>query len=312
MTEAGAALTAAAPLFPTNPDLALDRVQLAIRAGDFAQADRILMDRSALGNTTAQMNAAWWEVLSLRYQGRLTGAMTWARRYRRLFESVNGLKEPQHGGAIPQAQVLFESGRYRDAAALFDSIASTPSDFQTSWPGVAARHVSWNLTHAGTALSAAGDTLMLGLLADSIERTGRGSMYGRDGRLHNHLRGLLWEARGQSDSAAAAFERAIFSRTEGYTRTNLELAGALIRLHRPREAVEILRSALRGGLEASNYYVTQPELHALLAEAYEAAGEADSAAAQYAWVEHAWSSGDPGYRARAAGARERIAVLQRN
>ncbi|CAN5680164.1 hypothetical protein BH23GEM3_BH23GEM3_06940 [soil metagenome] len=71
-----------------------------------------------------------------------------------------------------------------------------------------------------------------------------------------------------------------------------------MRLGRPAEAVAILRPALRGGLEASNLYVTHTELHEALGRAFAAAGQPDSAAIHYRWVERAWADADPAFRAR--------------
>ncbi|HSQ29771.1 MAG TPA: hypothetical protein VLN49_07975 [Gemmatimonadaceae bacterium] len=47
-------------------------------------------------------------------------------------------------------------------------------------------------------------------------------------------------------------------------------------------AIAVLQPALRGPLDASNLYVTCTELHELLAQAWDAAGARDSAAAHYA------------------------------
>jgi hypothetical protein len=71
-----------------------------------------------------------------------------------------------------------------------------------------------------------------------------------------------------------------------------------MRLGRPAEAVAILRPALRGGLEASNLYVTHAELHEALGRAFEDAGQPDSATIHYRWVERAWANADPAFRAR--------------
>jgi len=68
----------------------------------------------------------------------------------------------------------------------------------------------------------------------------------------------------------------------------------------------VLDPALHGKLDASNYHVTHTELHALLAQAWDAAGRADSAAAHHAWVARAWERGDPQFAARAAEARRHL------
>jgi tetratricopeptide (TPR) repeat protein len=158
------------------------------------------------------------------------------------------------------------------------------------------------LTHAASAYGAAGDTARLASLADSVESWGRLSAFARDQRLHFHLRGLLSAARGRHAEAVAFFRRAIYSPSDGYTRTNLELARELIGLGRAAEAIGILRSALHGPIQGSNLYVTQTEIHEMLANAFERAGARDSAAVHYRRVAAAWGNSDARFRARAMAA----------
>jgi hypothetical protein len=56
---------------------------------------------------------------------------------------------------------------------------------------------------------AAGDTARVRLLADRIEGYGATSSFGRDTRLHHHVRGLLLAKEGLLDSAIAEFRRAV-------------------------------------------------------------------------------------------------------
>jgi hypothetical protein len=81
--------------------------------------------------------------------------------------------------------------------------------------------------------------------------------------------------------------------TAGYTRTNVEMAKSLLRLGRYAEAVSILEPATRGSLEASNLYVTYPEIRLLLAQAYAGAGERARAERELDWVRRAWVRADP-------------------
>ena len=74
----------------------------------------------------------------------------------------------------------------------------------------------------------------------------------------------------------------------------------------PREAVAFLPAALRGPLDADGLYVTRTELHEALAEAFEMAGESDSASSHYSVVARAWAHGDPAFAERAALARSRV------
>jgi hypothetical protein len=77
----------------------------------------------------------------------------------------------------------------------------------------------------------------------------------------------------------------------------------------PRDAVAVLQPALRGKVDASNYYATHTEVHALLARAWDSGGRADSASVHYAWVARAWANGDAPYAERAAVA-QKLSVRQ--
>ena len=282
-------------LQPSTPDArAFALALIALRKGDLKEADRLLALLRQDTSSVLNAEGTWYGVISLRYQGRLREALEMAGP----------------NGAGMAAQVLHEQGRWREAAALFDSMAQHPS-FDGSQRGRVARHRAWYLTHSATALAAAGDTGRLETLADSVEAIGEQSAYGRDRRLHYHIRGLLHAARGNWKAAEDAFRRALYSPTAGYTRTNLELARSLLAQHRPSEAASILRPALRGPLEASNLYVTHTELHELLARACDEAGQLDSAAVHYRWVVNAWRGADPQLRLRREAARRRLAALGR-
>ncbi|MGE0440188.1 MAG: BTAD domain-containing putative transcriptional regulator [Gemmatimonadales bacterium] len=171
-------------------------------------------------------------------------------------------------------------------------------------PGLIARDLAWSLTRRGTAAAAAGDIEGTRRLADSAEVVGRASLFGRDRLLHYFLRGLVARAAGDHETAADFFRRSIFSPTFGYTRANYELAGCLLALHRPTEAVTTLQAALRGGHDGANLYVTRTEIHERLAEAFAAAGRADSAAVHYLIVERAWRRADPQFAPRIQRARD--------
>lgn len=302
--DALAARRMATALNPIDYFDALFPAIVRIRTGDFATADRLLRDLARDGTPEVQREALWWLTLSLRYQGRLREALATIRQPPRDTSVAMLLPALQHEG-----QVLFELGRFPDAARAFHSAAHllpTPRSLAGE-----ARWKTWNLTHRATALAAAGDTARLAALADTIKAWGRHSTFGRDWRLHHHVRGLLLAARRQPERAVTEFRRAIFSPNSGYTRTNLELARVLIALGRPREAVSILQPAFRGPLEASSLYVTHTELHELLGHAWEAAGRPDSATVHYRRVLDAWHGADPEFHERRDSVRARLSVLRR-
>jgi predicted Zn-dependent protease len=208
----------------------------------------------------------------------------------------------------PLAQALFEAGRYREAAALFDSSANWRPANETE--ASSARERAWSLAHAARSLAAAGDTADLATRADTLAAVGVQSASGRDQRLASYIRGLLLLARNDVPNAITAIRSSIYSLPAGYTRENYDLARIYLRVGRPRDAVAVLQPALRGKLDASNFYLTHTEIRELLAQAWDSAGRADSASAHYTWVARAWEHGDPSYARRAAAARDRVVTLR--
>ena len=266
-----------------------------IYVGEFDDAEKLLRTALATGSAPTKRSALWYLALSNRQQGRLTEALAQGKQYRVMSEGLNVRAPTSPRNSVPtqsviQSQVLFEMGRYREAAALFDSTSrwEAPNENESQL----GRSRAWSMTHAASALAAAGDTGGLAARADSVRASGARSGYGRDQRLHHHVRGLLLAARRQDDAAVEEYRRAIYSINQGYTRTNFALATVLMRQRKWSDAIAVLQPALRSPLEASNYYVTRTELHELLAQAWEAMpGPAarDSAVAHYTIVAKAWS-----------------------
>ena len=289
---------------------ATDRTAMnAVRMGNFELADRVLRAAIQGSSTAAQMDALWDLGLSLRHQGRLEEAVAIGRQYRALAdrnEHVTGVVATQ--SVRPLAQALFEAGRYREAAALFDSSANWRPANETE--ASSARERAWSLAHAARSLAAAGDTADLATRADTLAAVGVQSASGRDQRLASYIRGLLLLARNDVPNAITAIRSSIYSLPAGYTRENYDLARSYLRVGRPRDAVAVLQPALRGKLDASNFYLTHTEIRELLAQAWDSAGRADSASAHYTWVARAWEHGDPSYARRAAAARDRVVTLR--
>jgi DNA-binding SARP family transcriptional activator len=288
-------------------DEAMRRARIAIRIGAFADADRVLEERARDGTPDDQREALWWLITSLRTQGRLHDALVVCDQWRADGpRSAEGWSNNLTPALLPTAQVEFEAGRYAEAAAAFDSVRLTgrpeprTSFFDT--PTLVARHRTWIATHVVSARVAAGDTVGVAAFADSIARWGSIEGFGRDQRLHFYATGLLLAARGDTTGAIDALRRSISSSTMGYTRAELEAARLLLARGRAPEAIAMLQPALRGGLDASNWYVTRTELHELLARAFVAAGARDSAAVHYAYVASAWRRADEPFRVRAATA----------
>ncbi len=248
----------------TGFDERLTLAQAAIRAGEPRAAEPRLRQLLQEGEPAARDEAAWFLVICLRDQGRLEEAA-----------AVRPLDEGL------RAMLLLEQGRYPEAERYYLARAEV---MDTSHGGHAARNRTWALTHVATALARTHDTLRLGSLVGAMQRAGERSLYGRDHLLHHYVRGLLARARGDRPAAVAEFRAAVYSWNAGYTRINVELAGTLLELGQPAEAVRVLQPALRGSLEASNLFASRTEIHALLARAFRQEGSVDSAAAHEAWV----------------------------
>jgi tetratricopeptide (TPR) repeat protein len=207
---------------------------------------------------------------------------------------------PQSPNDFDTGILALESGEGRAAAAVFREKAQRVNPRLP--PGALARVRAWNRTLEGTALAAAGDTAAVRVLIDTVEYWGARSAYGRDQRAHHYLRALMLVAQRRDDDAVREFRSAIHSPNLGFTRVNYDLASALLRLNRPAEAVATLQSSLRGEIDASNLYITRTDLHELLAQAFQAAGQVDSAAVHYERVVDAWRHADQLYHARRARA----------
>ncbi|HUF70734.1 MAG TPA: BTAD domain-containing putative transcriptional regulator [Longimicrobiales bacterium] len=302
--EADVALRRAAQLGSDHAEAVLWEALRGIRRGDFATADAALDYFSRVSDRDVARDAVWYQVVSFRTQGRYREAGHAAERYRELTLQRTPARHPF---ATPQAVVLQETGSPLRAAALFDTMFHGIGELgrvsRTS------RDQAWLLTLRASALAAAGDTASLHRLADTIQTIGARSSYGRDARLHHHVRGMLARARGDLPAAEAELRAAIFSTTGGYTRTNLELARVHIARGNAAQAIPLLQAALRGPLDAAALYATRTEVHEELARAFDAAGRADSAASHYRSVITAWKHADRPLAARIGNHQRRLATL---
>lgn len=280
---AAAAFRKRAALVPYAPEEWQMMISIALRAGDFDRVDRLLTGMRASENASTRNEALWWLAIARRYEGRLDDALDAATAL------VRASGEDDAGARQLYAQVLLEMGRAREAAAVFESVERHWRAAPAASEGLRSRRVTWAMTHRATALAAAGDTAALARLVEPIRATGALSGYGRDRRMHHYARALLLAARGNREEATVELRAAIYSPNFGYTRVNLELGRLYLELGKPREAIDVLRPALRGSIEASNLYVTHTELHALLARAFDAIGAPDSAAVHRAYVSRAMS-----------------------
>ncbi len=277
------------------------RAMIEVRAGHFQAADSMLR----LFEVQNRSEGLKWRSISLRMQGRVREALTVAHELRTLSKAPRPDAVPY--GGIFEAYGWSEVGNFRRSAAMFDSITRAP--LVPTIQAQIARNAVWTQTLRATALAASGDTTLLQQIADSVERWGPLSAYGRDRRLHHHIRGLLLDARGDLAGAVEQYRLSIFSPPMGYSRTNLLMGRDLLKLNRPREAAFWAEQALSGPFEASNTYVTQTEFAELAALGWDAAGEKEKALARWRIVAANWAHADPEFTPRVERARLRIAAL---
>ena len=234
--------------------------------------------------------------INLRMQGRFRDALGLARGG--LVPGGNVVRHELRVDEMQAAALDMEMNRPSAAALTFASLAAAVSRAarlaENSMPltGAAARSIAGALTLSAIASSMLSDTLRVRALVDSVELIGHRSLDPRDPLLHHALRGLLSAAAGEHERAVVEFRAALASPSPTYTRINYEMGKSLLALNRPREAIPVMRTALMNGVDGPTLFLTTTETHELLARAFVAANEPDSAAAHYAIVERSWRLAD--------------------
>jgi tetratricopeptide (TPR) repeat protein len=244
-------------------------------------------------------------VALFRQRGRYRDALLLAAA-RPTRESSLGRQAPPD--VVSQAMLDMEVGRGRVAAATFLDLVQQESSSRRArrFPAAHAERLAWYLTLAAAAYVAADDTVRARGLIDSIAAVGAQAVGGDAGRLHHFARGLVLASAGRHDEALAQYRLSTGSWTLGFTRANYELARSALALGRPREAIYPLQAALRGGTDGPNAFLSRTAIHALLAEAFDRAGEADSAAAHYRVVVAWWRDADPVLAPQVGAAQRRL------
>lgn len=262
-----------------------------VHAGDFEAADRVA--RSLIldpADDDVAGRAVWLLMVSLRHQGRWSEALDLVRLGSRALPVTQREGEPHRIYSLAAAQIHLEAGRPARAAAIWDSLAVNPIADDTE--SLRIRNAALMYTLAAAAYAAAGDTIRLMAVADSVAALADRGISQRAHHFASYTRGLRAVARADTTRAIEEFRRAIYAPALGLTRMNRDLAELLIAVGRYDEAFPVLRSALRGGLDGVNLYVTLTDLHELLAQAYAARGQADSAAFHYRYVAAALANAD--------------------
>ena len=111
--------------------------------------------------------------------------------------------------------------------------------------------------------------------------------------LHHFLRGLLLSVAREHETAVREFRLASLLPARDFSRIHYEMARSLMAARRPLETIPPLRAVLHGDLDGAGLSLSPTDVRLALAQAFEAAGNRDSAAVHYAAVERAWRTADP-------------------
>jgi DNA-binding SARP family transcriptional activator/TolB-like protein len=297
--EAIRAQSRGADLAPADVSYASALVRRQIEARRYDAADSVIRTWRGSAVPDRVSASADLEATLLRERG----------RYREAAATLEDLlrREPDNS---PMALVLGHTygalGSANDAQRTFETMGgghtllpSEPDGGFSTFAGEAARAFAWPHALLADAIYLAGstDTVRLSALADSLRAVGSHSYYARDWRLYHHVRGLIAMTAERWAEAEREFTDAKFTGS-GWTRTNVELARAQLAQHRPVDAIATLRLAYQASLDGMGRYAPRSEMDFLMAQAFAAAGQKDSAAMYASFVRRAWRDADPHVKGR--------------
>ena len=256
---------------------------------NYDAADSAIASMSTSRITDRRVMAADLRVLLARERGRVRESMKAIEQFVASSPAAIGV------GHMMRADNLRLTGQYAEASRLFESIGHVPNERLTFPIPGNSRAFCWHHALAADALAPSGDTIRLKAIADTLELGCTRSFYGRDWRLHHHVRGLVAMHGRRYAEAEREFGQAIWVAAEGWGRVLVERANAQVAQGRPRDAIVTLRMAYATRMDAMGRYVPISELDYRMAKAFAVAGEADSARVYVAYVRRAWRDADPEY-----------------
>lgn len=279
----------ATALAPEEPSVSLTSAWLQLMSRNFDATESAIAAWEASGSRTLRMQALDLRATLQRERGQFRAANATIQRAIAEFPEFAILD-------LERADGLVRIGECRDAVMLIESVHGSKPMTGEPAPGGASRAFAWH--HALLADAIARSTNCapsprLDALADSIERIGRRSYYGRDWTLHHHVRGLIAVRSGDYARAEDELRKAQWRVADGWTRSTVELAKVQLERGRTTEAIATLRNAYASRPDAMGRYQPRSELDYFMALAFRRAGTLDSAAVYEDYVRRAWSNADP-------------------
>jgi tetratricopeptide (TPR) repeat protein len=282
------ALTHAVTLSGNDPAVADQRARFLIMSRRFEPVDSIIAVWSTSKSSDLRYSAHDLRILLLRERGQYRAANA---------ELDKTMVEFPATAMIPltRGNNLGRLGDYAAAALTYERTAHHPLERSPSLPlnPTDARGFCWHHALLADAIAPSGDVRRLQGIADTLRLGCVSSFFHRDHLLYHHVLGLIALHEKRWADAEAQLRQAHFIESEGYTRTNVALAKAQLKLGRPRDAIASLRAAYSGPLDGMPRYQPRSELDYFMAVAFRAAGQMDSAAVYDAYAQRALRNADP-------------------
>jgi tetratricopeptide (TPR) repeat protein len=273
----------------------IELARMLLVARRYEAADSVIATMDSTASSAARETVADLRGTVARERGRVREA---TRIIDRLADS------PASAGFLEmsRAQSLRALGDYAQAARRYEAPAHSPNEGRLTFPlpATSARAFCWHHALAADARAPDGNVAWLAAVADTLAAACGNSYYGRDWRLHHHVRGLIAMHERRFAEAEREFAQAVWSPVEGWGRITVELARAQVALGRPRDAITTLRTGYATRLDAMGRYVPISELDFWMSQTFAQAGESDSARVYAGYVRRAWSNADPEVRRRLA------------
>ena len=272
-----------------DPHIALQFGWTLVMARRLDAADSLIATWKGSGNRTLARHAADLTAIVQRERGQFRAANRTIERAVVEFPELDFLELIRGNG-------LARIGDYEGARRVYEALHPLGNVPESFFKGGHARTFAWHHALLADALQEHADVQTLSALADSIERVGARSYYGRDWVLHHHVRGLIAARTGDLALAERELQQARWVAANGWTRTVLELAKVQLARGRPHDAIGTLREAYAGHPDAMGRYLPRTEIDYWMAAAFRRAGQGDSAAVYSGYVSRAWANADPEVR----------------
>jgi len=283
--EAVTAIHRAIALGDGDPSIVRQLGWIVVMARRLETADSLVAAWHASGTLALQRHAADLQAVVERERGQFRASNRTIERAISTFPDLSFLD-------LIRANGLARIGDFEGAERTYESFHPL-GVAESYFRGGDARTFAWHHALLADALAEQADVATLTAIADSIERVAARSYYGRDWRLHHHVRGLVARRSGDLARAEREFREARWVPAGGWTRTVLELAKVQLARGRPVDAIATLREAYAAHPDAMGRYLPRSEIDLWMAVAFRQVGSEDSASVYAGYVRTTWANADP-------------------